>query len=144
MSTRTKGIGIGVTPPTAVCADQKCPFHGALKVRGTMFEGIVIKRPFHKDATVEWNSTRYVPKYERYQRTRSRVKAYNTSCINAEKGDKVKIMECRPLSKTKRFVIVEKIGKEYLFKAREEALAEAKVKPKKEELTSNLAADVKQ
>ena len=53
---------------------------------------------------------------------------HNTICINAKEGDIVKIMECRPLSKSKNFVIVEVLGKERLFKERMEAEEESKVK----------------
>jgi len=38
---------------------------------------------------------------------RSRVAAHNPVCINAKIGDKVRIAECRPISKTKAFVIIE-------------------------------------
>ena len=32
---------------------------------------------------------------------------YNPQCVDAKKGDIVKIAECRPLSKTKAFVVIE-------------------------------------
>jgi hypothetical protein len=35
-------------------------------------------------------------------------------------------MECRPVSKTKKFVIVEKLGRDIAFLAREELLEAAK------------------
>ncbi|MBC7110345.1 MAG: 30S ribosomal protein S17, partial [Archaeoglobi archaeon] len=38
---------------------------------------------------------------------RSKLHAHNPPCINARVGDVVKIAECRPLSKTKHFVVVE-------------------------------------
>ena len=38
----------------------------------------------------------------------SRITAHNPPCLDAQRGDKVKIAECRPLSKTKNFVVVEK------------------------------------
>jgi len=38
----------------------------------------------------------------------SRITAHNPPCIGAKTGDKVKIAECRPISKTKSFVVVEK------------------------------------
>ena len=40
---------------------------------------------------------------------KTRVHAFNPLCINAKEGDTVKIIECRPLSKTKNFVVIEKI-----------------------------------
>ena len=67
------------------------------------------------------------------QKKRSRIKAHNPECINAKEGDVVKVSECKPLSKTKNFVIIEKLGKEKGFKERIEGLEEAKVKDKEKE-----------
>jgi small subunit ribosomal protein S17 len=53
----------------------------------------------------------YVPKYERYLNRRSKVKAHNPVEISAKEGDTVIIKECRPISKTKKFVVVEVIKK---------------------------------
>ena len=103
-----KGIGIDVKKPEKACDDINCPFHGTLKIRGKTFTGTVISAKMMKTATVEWTRQHYIPKYERYQKKRSRVKAHNPLCIKAEEGDKVLIHECKPLSKTKRFVIVQK------------------------------------
>ena len=58
---------------------------------------------------------------------------HNPDCIDAKEGNLVKIMECRPLSKTKNFVIVEVLGKEKGFQERMEAREEAKVVKKKAE-----------
>jgi small subunit ribosomal protein S17 len=62
----------------------------------------------HNTVIVEWGFHRYIKKYERYERRKSRVAAHNPPCINAKEGDKVVIAECRPLSKTTHFVIVGK------------------------------------
>ena len=50
-----------------------------------------------------------MPKYERYERRKSKMIVYNPECIDAKKGDVVKVAECRPLSKTKSFVVIEVI-----------------------------------
>jgi len=51
----------------------------------------------------------YVPKFKRYERRRSHINAHNPQCLNAKEGEHVKIAECRPLSKTVSFVVVEKM-----------------------------------
>jgi small subunit ribosomal protein S17 len=56
---------------------------------------------------VEHEYLHYVKKYKRYEKRRSRYHAHSTPCINASAGDVVRIAECRPLSKTKSFVVVE-------------------------------------
>lgn len=106
--------GYNLIQPASSCNDAKCPFHGDLKVRGRVFTGLVFKSKAQKTATVSWERMHYIPKYERYERRRTKLQAHNTSCINAKDGDIVKLMECRPLSKTKHFVIVEKIGRKEL------------------------------
>lgn len=125
-------IGIDVQAPKEKCNDRNCPFHGSLRVRGRQFKGVVISSKMHNTATIEWTRTEYIPKYERYEQKRSKIKAHNPKCINAIEGDLVRVIGCRPLSKTKNFVIVEKFGKERLFTERMEAEEEAKVKEKKE------------
>jgi small subunit ribosomal protein S17 len=56
---------------------------------------------------VEREYLHYVKKYKRYEKRRSRYHAHSTPCLAASTGDVVKIAECRPLSKTKSFVVVE-------------------------------------
>jgi len=73
-------------------------------------EGVVVSDKMERSATVRIDYTRYLPKYERYMRKNSRITAHNPPCIDADIGNKVKIAECRPLSKTKSFVILEKSG----------------------------------
>jgi len=100
-------IGIDVKEPKKVCQDPHCPFHGHLKVRGRVFEGRVVSDKMEKSVVVRRDYVRLIPKYERYEKRSSKLIAHNPECISAKSGDKVKIMECRPLSKIKNFVIVE-------------------------------------
>ncbi len=102
-----RNIGVPAKPPEKECNDPKCPWHGTLPVRGRMFVGKVVSAKTHKTAIVQWDYVHYVPKFERYERRKTKVAAYNPECIHAREGDIVKIMECRPLSKTKSFVVIE-------------------------------------
>ena len=95
-------------PPSATCDDVNCPFHGTLSVRGKVMDGIVVSDRMQKSVVVRIEYVDYYPKYERYARKSSRITAHNPPCIDARNGDKVKIAECRPLSKTKNFVVVDK------------------------------------
>ncbi len=106
-----RDIGLDVNPPRDVCKDKNCPFHGTLPVRGQVLKGKVVK-VYGKTAVIERELIRFVPKYERYMKKRSKLHAHNPSCINAKPGDFVTIAECRPISKTKSFVIVEVIESE--------------------------------
>lgn len=113
--------------PKQECHDIKCPFHGKLSARGRQFIGIVASTKMRKTAVIEFERINYLKKYERYEKRRTRLKAHNPDCISAKDGDVVNIIECRPLSKTKNFVIVQKLGIEKKFKGRMEAREAAKV-----------------
>ena len=115
------------------CKDGHCPHHGSLKTHGRVFVGTMIESRMQKTATIEWRRTRAVPKYERTATERSRLKVHNPACINAKKGAIVRIKECRPISKTKTFVITEILGHNIQYLAREELLEQAKMPEKEEE-----------
>lgn len=115
------------------CDDKNCPVHGGLKTRGRVFVGPVISAKMQKTAIVEWKRRNYLPKYERFEEKLSKVKVHNPPCINAKEGDLVKIMETRPLSKAKSFVVIEILGQEKGFKGRMQGREESKVKDKLKE-----------
>ncbi len=106
-----KDIGLGVEGPKESCDDPKCAWHGKLPVRGRVFRGKVKSAKAHNTVVVEWNYHRFIQKYERYERRKSRVVAHNPPCMKAKEGDEVMIAECRPLSKTKSFVVVKVEGR---------------------------------
>jgi len=103
-----KDIGIEVREPGKECEDINCPFHGKLSIRGEILEGVVVSDKAQKTVVVQRSYVRKVRKYERFEKRESKIHAHNPPCINAKVGDVVKIAECRPLSKTKSFVVVEK------------------------------------
>ena len=108
MANEVKDIGIDVKSPETTCMDKHCPFHGQLSVRGQIIEGVVISTKMDKTAVVEREYLNYQKKYERYEKRTSHYSAHNPPCLGIKAGDHVKIMECRSLSKTVSFVIVEK------------------------------------
>jgi small subunit ribosomal protein S17 len=95
--------------PKKTCEDRNCPFHGELPVRGRILEGVVVSAKMDKTVVVERNYLQYVSKFMKYERRRSRIPSHNSPCIDAQEGDRVTIAECRPLSKTVSFVVVEKL-----------------------------------
>lgn len=104
-----KNIGIDVEMPKASCNDKKCPFHGNVGIRGRQFKGKVVKITFQKNALVEWARSKALPKYERREKRRTRVWAHNPLCLGIKVNDTVRIAETRKLSKTKNFVIIQKV-----------------------------------
>lgn len=108
-----KNIGIETTKPSKApkIVDPKDPFYGSVKVRGRTFTGTVISAKMQKTVSVEWPRRRFNAKYERFEMRRTKVKAHNPESIDAKEGDIVKIIESRPLSKTKNFVVIEIVKK---------------------------------
>ena len=92
----------------AECNDARCPVHGRISVRGNVFSGTVVSAKADKTVTIEREIVKYVPKYERYKKVKSRVHAHCPECMNVNEGDIVTIGETRRLSKTKSFVVLAK------------------------------------
>lgn len=105
-----KNIGIDVKMPEKECSDKNCPFHGDLKVRGQILEGEVVSAKMMKTVVVKKDYLYYNKKYERYEKRRSKYHVHVPECITVSEGDKVRFMECRPISKTVSFVVIENLG----------------------------------
>lgn len=82
-----------------------------LSTRGRKFTGTVISDKMSRTVTVEWERRKFIKKFERYEKRRTRIKAHNPDEIDAEKGDVVLIEETRPISKTKNFVVTKIVKK---------------------------------
>lgn len=94
--------------PKKSCEDANCPFHGTLSVRGRVLDGTVISAKMDKTVVIRRDYQFYVSKFKRYERRHSHINAHNPPCLSVGEGDRVRIAECRPLSKTVSFVVVEK------------------------------------
>ncbi|NQU79832.1 30S ribosomal protein S17 [Candidatus Woesearchaeota archaeon] len=132
--TRTRNIGLGTKLPSTACSDKNCPYHGNIKIRGKQFTGKVVSDKMTRSVLVEWLGWQKVPKYERYRKTKTKVSAHNPACIDAKEGDMVRIGECRPISKTKTFIVVSVLGSDDTHQLKKESLEEGKHqdKPKTE------------
>lgn len=103
---KARNIGIDVPLPEKSCEDRNCPFHGNLPVRGQIIEGVVVSDKMQSTVIVEREYLWYLKKFERYEKRTSRYPAHSPPCLGVKTGDRVKIMECRPLSKTVSFVVI--------------------------------------
>ncbi|MFO7619261.1 MAG: 30S ribosomal protein S17 [Thermoplasmata archaeon] len=116
MAKASKGIaryiGIDVKLPQNTCADRSCPFHGTLPVRGQILEGEVVSDGMQSTVVVKREYMRKNQKYERLEKRASKYLVHSPPCLDISKGDHVKIMECRPLSKMVSFVVIEKMEQE--------------------------------
>jgi len=100
---------LSFTKPQKTCDDENCPFHGSLRVRGRVLQGVVVSAKMNKTVIVRCNFQKYVPKFKRYERRHSHIPAHSSPCLEIGETDRVRIAECRPLSKTVSFVVVEKL-----------------------------------
>lgn len=70
-----------------------------------VFKGIVVSDKMNKAAVIEVGFVRTHPIYQKRLQIKRKIHAQNL--IEAKKGDRVKIVECRPISKTIFFRIEE-------------------------------------
>lgn len=103
----TRDIGIKVKEPERECTDKHCPFHGTLAVRGRLFDGKVTGDKARQTITLQKESPVYYSKFKRYARSKSTIHAHVPECIDVESGDHVLTAECRPISKSVSYVVVE-------------------------------------
>ena len=95
--------------PKKTCEDKNCPFHGTLPVRGRVLDGVVATAKMDKTIVVEREYLQFSKKFTRYERRRSHIPSHSPPCIELKEGDRVRVAECRPISKTVSFVVVEKL-----------------------------------
>lgn len=105
-----RDIGLDVRLPKAVCHDMNCPFHGHLKVRGQVMEGVVVSAHMQGSVVVSRTVLHFIPKYERYEKRRRRYLVHSPPCIGIKSGRQVMIAETRPISKGVCFVVVQDLG----------------------------------
>ena len=105
--TRNIGIPIKESVQNSMENDYNNPFNGSLSVRGKIFEGIVIKAKAKQTVTLQKESPIYFTKFKRYGRSKSRIHAHVPSNLDVKEGDHVIAAECRPISKSVSFVVVE-------------------------------------
>jgi len=103
----TRDIGLKVKEPKKECIDKHCPFHGNLSIRGKLFDGKVTGSKAKQTITLQKDAPIYFSKFKRYARGTSTIHAHVPECIDVETGNHVLTAECRPISKSVSYVVVE-------------------------------------
>ena len=113
MSVRNIGIP-GVTLPKKTCEDQSCPFHGKTRIRGKITQGVVVSKNSKNTVVIRQDYVQFIRKYQRYERRNSRLACHLPECLRTEIniGDLVRVGESRKVSKTKAFIVLDKVKKE--------------------------------
>lgn len=107
-----KEIGLGIKTPAAAIngkyIDPKCPWTGNVTIRGRLLRGVVVSNKMKRTIVLRRDYLHYVPKYRRFEKRHRNISAHLSPAFAAVKeGDIVTIGECRPLSKTVRFNVVD-------------------------------------
>jgi len=110
----SRNIGVpGVTPPkTSECTDTECPFHGSTRIRGKITKGVVVSKKSKNTVIIRRDYMHFIRKYQRYERRNTRLACHLPECLwhEIEVGDMVRVGESRKISKTKAFIVLEKIS----------------------------------
>ena len=105
----TRNIGLPVKAPKKkpVENENNNPFNGSLSIRGKIFEGIVINAKAKGTVVIERESLIDFTKFKRFGRSKNKIHAHVPSNLDVHEGDYVVAAECRPISKSVSFVVVE-------------------------------------
>lgn len=107
-----KSPGYGITvPETAINGtyiDKNCPFTGSIKIQPKFIKAQIHKMKQIRTIVCVKKYLFYVQKYKRYERRQKKFSVHLPPCFEgiAKIGDTVTCALSRPLSKTKRFVVV--------------------------------------
>jgi len=91
---------------TAAPVQELAPVHAALEGKRTVRQGIVVSDKADKTITVRIDFARRHRRYEKIVRSSSTLHAHDES-NDAHEGDTVRVIESRPLSKNKRWKLVD-------------------------------------
>ena len=105
----TRNIGLPVKDPKKkiIENEKNNPFNGSLSIRGKLFEGTVINAKAKSTVVIQKESPIYFSKFKRFGRSKNKIHARVPSNIDVQEGDYVIAAECRPISKSVSFVVVE-------------------------------------
>ena len=105
----TRNIGLPVKESKSKIDENEKnnPFNGSLSIRGKLFEGIVINAKAKGTVVIQKELPIYFKKFKRYGRSKNKIHAHVPSNLNVQVGDYVVAAECRPISKSVSFVVVE-------------------------------------
>ena len=86
--------------------EQLAPVDAAVEGRRAVRQGLVVSDKANKTITVRIDFARRHRRYEKIVRSSSTLHAHDEN-NEAHEGDVVRVVECRPLSKSKRWKLVD-------------------------------------
>ncbi|EAN86153.1 putative 40S ribosomal protein S11 [Trypanosoma cruzi] len=111
----SKKIGLGFkTPKSAINGkyiDRKCPFTSDVSIRGRILRGVVHSTKMKRSIVIRRDYLHFIRKYQRYQKRHRSLTVHCSPCFDPKPGDEVIVGQCRPLSKTIRYNVLEVVSK---------------------------------
>jgi len=105
--TRNIGLPVNESKKKPIKNENNNPFNGSLSIRGKIFEGVVINAKAKGTVVIERESLIDFTKFKRFGRSKNKIHAHVPSNLDIQEGDYVVAAECRPISKSVSFVVVE-------------------------------------
>eukprot|EP00996_Jenningsia_fusiforme_P005107 NODE_6011_length_615_cov_194.351590_g5608_i0.p1 GENE.NODE_6011_length_615_cov_194.351590_g5608_i0~~NODE_6011_length_615_cov_194.351590_g5608_i0.p1 ORF type:complete len:164 (-),score=29.79 NODE_6011_length_615_cov_194.351590_g5608_i0:52-543(-) len=106
-----KKVGLGFkTPKEAINGtyiDKKCPFTGNVSIRGRILRGIIISNKMKRTCVIRRNYLHWIKKYQRFEKRHKNFSVHLSPCFTPAIGDEAIFGQCRPLSKTVRFNVLQ-------------------------------------
>jgi len=110
-----KSVGLGFKTPKAAVEgkyiDQKCPFTGNVSIRGRIIRATVRSTKMKRSIVIRRNYLHFINKYQRYMKRHKNFTVHCSPCFEPTVGDDVIVGQCRPLSKTIRYNVLQHISK---------------------------------
>lgn len=109
-------VGNNVIVPENVEVEYKTEIEDILKqyesklARRQAKVGVVVSDKNAKSISVQVEHAKYFPKYNKYMNKRRNIMAHDEEEL-AEEGDLVRIIPCRPMSRWKRFKLIDVLKK---------------------------------
>eukprot|EP01010_Urceolus_cornutus_P001582 NODE_2134_length_632_cov_14.780446_g1679_i0.p2 GENE.NODE_2134_length_632_cov_14.780446_g1679_i0~~NODE_2134_length_632_cov_14.780446_g1679_i0.p2 ORF type:complete len:183 (-),score=85.09 NODE_2134_length_632_cov_14.780446_g1679_i0:83-577(-) len=107
----SKNVGLGFKTPKSATngtyIDKKCPFTGNVSIRGRILKGRVISAKMKRTIIIRRDYLHYIKKYKRFEKRHKNIAVHLSPAFTVKEGDVVTIGQCRPLSKTVRFNVLE-------------------------------------
>jgi len=104
-------VGLGFKTPKAAVegtfVDKKCPFTGNVSIRGRILRGTIVSAKMKRTIIVRRNFLHFVPKYQRFEKHHRNFPVHISPAFDFQVGDEAIFGQCRPLSKTVRFNVLQ-------------------------------------
>jgi small subunit ribosomal protein S11e len=108
-----KNVGLGFRTPkdasNASYVDKKCPFTGNVSIRGRILRGKVVSTSMKRSLVMRRDYLHFIQKYQRYQKRHRNFTVHCSPAFSPTAGDEVIVGQCRPLSKTIRYNVLQTV-----------------------------------